>query len=883
MSFSKAKLKRFNDVDVAVCGSPARHLACVENAGTPNSASSLASSATNPPTTAAHPERKEQIEKFFKDAVRFASSSKNDKEFAIPKEGGIIKEDKKSKGLRLFRTPSLPHRLRFRQNSDVTAAAAVAQNNNNANTASSTPLTSATTTPVKEMPKSASRLKGKEALQQEIRHKTELIENYLSQIDVLRRHVDQLKECETKLKEEQACSQLKTEGMLLELTNENKNVKELNDQLTVENAKLLETITKLEADMCLLHEQHAAEVAQLNGLSNELKSNSQQLEQECQKHMQNHEVMRSQILQLENDIKEACERLAADEEKAQKNFELIENLKNTNESLIADVNNLKKQMEQDALSYAQENKIVQNEMECMRNERSTLKNDLASKCDLIKSLQDELLDKNCEIDAHCDTIRQMCREKSQFLERERALNSAEDKVREVEVQAEQKVQKLESDLENALEREKAYWRGELEKRQKMAENEIIKIELEKQDVMILLESTNDMLRDRDEKIQKYEDQLRNGIDYYIQLTDNLQKQVVDLKADVAKTITEKYNYQLTLNNTRSTVNILMDRLKKADADVERLNAELESLQLAKGALEQSYLTLQSELEALKIQLQESDAALKALQLSSETLQKEVFIKESMFNELINSEEETLAKFTKIASSFQERIDGGDAATKYLDMYNELKTKDETREIYMQDMKKALDEFATVLQFAQLELDNKDALVAKIREESEQLKLENITLKSKMGATMEDSSAAIKQLTTPVKKNSTDMEKIEGLLNDSEMRAECDKIASWLLNSSEKCVRNESSNEICELLKPSTPNNKQSRTCTTPVRTSGGGGKVVVVSQTQVSTPRTPRTPRTPKTAATTHTPRTTPKKTVLFAGKENIPSPQKQVLKARNV
>ncbi|XP_037897079.1 E3 SUMO-protein ligase RanBP2-like [Glossina fuscipes] len=41
------------------------------------------------------------------------------------------------------------------------------------------------------------------------------------------------------------------------------------------------------------------------------------------------------------------------------------------------------------------------------------------------------------------------------------------------------------------------------------------------------------------------------------------------------------------------------------------------------------------------------------------------------------------------------------------MYNELKSKDETREMYMQDMKKALDEFATVLQFAQIELDVKE--------------------------------------------------------------------------------------------------------------------------------------------------------------------------------
>lgn len=184
MSFSKAKLKRFNDVDVATCGSPARHAVSIDNTGTPTAAATSSSSSV-------HPERKEQIEKFFKDAVRFATNSKDAKEFAIPKEGGLKEDkDKKSKGLRLFRTPSLPHRLRFRQNSDVTAAAVSNNNNAGSSTASSTPLPSTTTTPVKELPKSASRLKGKEALHQEIRHKNELMDNYISQIDVLKRHVD---------------------------------------------------------------------------------------------------------------------------------------------------------------------------------------------------------------------------------------------------------------------------------------------------------------------------------------------------------------------------------------------------------------------------------------------------------------------------------------------------------------------------------------------------------------------------------------------------------------------------------------------------------------------------------------------------------------------
>ncbi|XP_011214436.2 cingulin-like protein 1 [Bactrocera dorsalis] len=843
MSFSKAKLKRFNDVDVDCANSPAAARlvtdACTVN--TPSKCINVATAATTTTnstaaTSTGHPERKEQIEKFFKDAVRFATNSKEAKEFAIPKDGAV-KDDKKSKGLRLFRTPSLPQRLRFRHNPTETSTAN-ATNNNNGGTASSTPLHSATTTPVKDVTKSGgSRLKGKEALQQEIRKKNELLESYMSQIDVLKRHVEQLKETEQKLREENASVVAKTENLIHALQTENVAHKELNDRLSAENVTLTESCNKTAQEMNMLIARHTDELAELQAFIDELKSQNATLQQEAQQQCLEEKIKQHKIDALQLEISEAREKLATHEERAQNDTELIQNLRNTNESLSRDLAELQKQIERDALAYAQEHKITQNEMECLKKERSTLKNDLASKCELIKSLQDELLDKNCEIDAHCDTIRQLCREKAKLLEKEQLIETAEEKVRSAEEQAEQKVQKLESDLENALEREKQYWRAELDKRQKLAENEIIKVELEKQDVMVLLETTNDMLRDRDEKIQKYEEQLRNGIDYYIQLTDTLQKQVVDLKQDMAKVITEKYNYQLTLSNTRSTVNILMERLKKSDADVEQFRAELESVQLAKGALEQSYLTLQAELETLRNNHAEAETALKTLCQSSQTLQQE------------------------------ERINTTDVAH-YLDMYNELKRKDESRELYMQDMKKALDEFATVLQFAQLELDSKEKSLHKVRDECEQLKLENIALKSKVeeGITKRE--------------NSTDLEKIEDLLIDTELRAECDKIASWLLSSSssDKCVRTESSNEISDLLKPATPNStKKSRSCMTP---SSPANKTITLSTapgSNVGTPRTPRTPKTPRT------PRTTPKKTVLFPGKENICSPQKQVLKARNM
>ncbi|XP_017873609.1 PREDICTED: myosin-11 [Drosophila arizonae] len=789
MSFSKAKLKRFNDVDV-VCGSPAASANSNSSAGSTGCATPTAAAAVT--QTAPPPERKEQIEKFFKDAVRFASSSKEAKEFAIPKE------DKKSKGLRLFRTPSLPQRLRFRPAASHTAEQVVGSG---ASTASSTPLHSATTTPVKEA-KSANRLKGKEALQQEIRNKNELIESYMSQLDVVRRHVDQLKETEQKMREEHEQTAAKTEQLLQALSSENLSHKQRNEQLSAEQSQLMERYAQLEQQMQLQREEHEKQVERLLAENEAYKLANEQLQQTCEQQQTAQQQLEQQLGSLQEEVTQARENCKAEQQRNSEHLQQIESLQAKNAEVLANVEQLKHQIEQDALAYGQETKITQTELECLRVERNTLKNDLANKCTLIRSLQDELLDKACEIDAHCDTIRQLCQEQAKRTEQQQAQQQAEN------------------ELESAVEREKSYWRAELDKRQKLAENELIKIELEKQDVMVLLETTNDMLRQRDEKLQKCEEQLRNGIDYYIQLSDTLQQQLVQLKQDMAKTITEKYNYQLTLNNTRSTVNILMERLKKSDADVEQFKAELESVQLAKGALEQSYLTLQADAAQLRQQLNESQAALEALRSSSATLQQE------------------------------ERIDGDAQLAHYCDMYSDLKRKDETRELYMADMKKALDEFATVLQLAQLELDNKEQLLVKVREECEQLKLENIALKSKQ-------QPAVAMLTPSKanKPNTTDLEKIEDLLIDSELRAECDKITSWLLNSSEKSVRQDNNNELTELLACKSPKARTPRT------------------------PHSPRTPRTPRSAAST------PKKSLIFAsGKENVPSPpQKQVLKARNM
>ncbi|XP_055853038.1 uncharacterized protein LOC129916869 [Episyrphus balteatus] len=819
MSFSKAKLKRFNDVDICDSPSAASVAATLTTstgttvAPTSSSSSSSATSSSSSLGSTAHPERKEQIEKFFKDAVRANGASASAKE---SKEGKTKEKiSLKEKGMRLFRTPSLPHRLRFRQHSDLTSTGSSSA----ATTTASTPLHhnhhhhSTSSTPIKESTKSVSNLKGKEALQFEIRSKNELLENYLSQIDVLKRHVEQLKETESRLKEENSQILAKNESLVSELTEENRNYKNTIDCLSLEKSQLSEKSNNFEIELKNLTESHSTELNQLKTINSELEIKCGSLTLHYEQNLSENSNLNEKIEKLNEEIVELKANLSRTNEEHSESLKEIETIKAKNVELLDEVSKLKVQIETDALSYAVETKNTFVELESLKNEKNSLRNDLATKSELIQNLQEEVLDKNCEIDAHRDTIRSLEEEKQKFINFEQILAEADDKVRCVENQAEQKIKQLESNMEQTIERERNYWRSELNKRQQQAENQVIKIELEKQDVMILLESTNDMLRERDEKIQKYEEQLRKGLDYYIQLTDTLQKQVVDIKADMAKTITEKYNYQLTLSNTRSTVNILMERLKKSDSDVETLKTELETVQAAKIQLETNYTELQNELTALKTDLAESEKNLNALRESSMALQNE------------------------------ERID--ENVDKYIEMYLDLKNKDDNREVYMADMRKALDEFATVLELAQLEIDNKDKCLTKLKDENETLKLENLSLKSKAN----ESSKCIAE------KDTDDQE----VLIDSQLKAECDKITNWLLSS------NEDNNEMKDMLLKEKLNNTPKSLPRTP-------------KNCQNTTPRTPRSPRTPRTPKTL--------KTVLFPGKENLlPTMEviKSPLKTRNV
>ncbi|EAT34739.1 AAEL013053-PA [Aedes aegypti] len=203
--------------------------------------------------------------------------------------------------------------------------------------------------------------------------------------------------------------------------------------------------------------------------------------------------------------------------------------------------------------------------------------------------------------------------------------------------------------------------------------------------------------------------------------DEYENELKELNRENARLQTEKYNYQLTLNNTRSTVNILMERLKKSDGDVETLKSELDSVVKSKAEIE-------TESNKLREEIEEYRRVLAALRSSSSQLEKEMRDKEEVFEKIMTSEEDAILTVSQIGKLFNEKME--ESISRYLDMYDELKKKYDAREAYIQDMKTLLDEFATGIELARIELDTKDKKIFELENENKDIKLENMTFRFK---------------------------------------------------------------------------------------------------------------------------------------------------------
>lgn len=621
------------------------------------------------------------------------------------------------------------------------------------------------------------KLKVKEALHvanEELKRKNEALTEVQQQIDTLKTDLEQLNVI---LGEKSEMIQHKDE-QILELEKQIVVCTEKHQSLKCTSEELKEKICTLEEEIRMILKNHENEVECLTQKNTRLTAECEKLTEE------NRLVLDAQIM-LKNEFNELMEKhnlcsssLEMETKKLQEKDQEYRKLLDENIQLLDGIERIKKQADEDMLTYAIESKTLLNDLETTKNEMSKIITELCLKEELVNALQEELSGKDIEMDVERDELKSTLKveldqvekkyedeirslkenyeqrivdlessaamEKSELQaehvkelekvkedalrEKEQLNELAEEKIRISEIQAEQKIKSLEIMIEQSIQKEKDLWKSEINKCQKIAESEIMQSEFEKQDLKTLLESANELMLEKDEKIAGLKEQLDQETTASTQTREMLEIQLKEKLQECNRLISERYNYQLALRNTRSTVNILMDRLKKSDKDVEILKAQLENIVEAKNMSDVTNARLNDELKTLTVELEEYRVTLNALRNSSLALEREMFDKESVFEKIMSSEEETLETVNKIGKLFNDKLE--ENISKYAELYNDIKKRYDARETYIKDMKALLEEFATGIELARLELDMKDKQLAELQDENKNIKLEIMTYKFK---------------------------------------------------------------------------------------------------------------------------------------------------------
>ncbi|XP_050080142.1 interaptin [Anopheles maculipalpis] len=734
MSFSKAKLKRFNDVP-----------------------------AVSSPSAFAEPKEKELPKK---------SSKKEDK---IKIGGSMDAESIKTtkSALSLFRTPSLPRRLKFKHISDLTPKKASSKEEK-ANRL-------ATTLETAEKPSDAP-------------SKVPPIVQLYNKIDVnkealgkAREENEQLKAKMVELRAEHQRAELERMSVLAEKENqivllerELTSISKADELLQHIAEGCLEKVKEYEREIRDLHQNYERQLGDMHDSKTELEIRYDEL-LVVHKMLQNdYDVIEGENHFLNEEMVALREILEAHDMELQKKTDEIKLMEDGLNELVIEGRDLKEQVkylkaqaEEDMLRYVEEGRNTIREIDQLRQENARLLTLLAEKGAIVAGMQEELNERQFEMDdmrndirnefnqelsavckkheaqiatmtelnemkikecesifvleksklvkEHSDRIKRL--EKEHQREIERIGEQAEEKIRIADIQNEERVKALElsiqSSISAALASEKMHWQKELDKCQKIAETEIMQSEFEKRDLRTLWEASNEVIKDNENKIAELERRLHVELEPGAKSRDELETEVRDMSLECSRLKTEKYNYQLTLNNTRSTVNILMERLKKSDGDVELLKAELEQVLRSKTEIETANNKLREEVT-------EYQRVLGALHASSSLLEKEMREKNEVFEKLMSSEEDAILTVSQIGKLFNERME--QSMGRYLEMYEELKKKYDAREAYIQDLKALLDEFANGIELARIELDTKDKKIFELENENKNIKLENMTIR-----------------------------------------------------------------------------------------------------------------------------------------------------------
>lgn len=613
-----------------------------------------------------------------------------------------------------------------------------------------------------------------EAAQVQIKNKTDCLLEYEQLIEDMRRRSYELS-ISNRHKDE-IIDHL--QQRIHDLTKEVNDSDRANVMLKDISEKSIEKIEILENEIRLLLKNHENEIDFLIEINAEEEKRSESYKVKLEKLREEMSVVKSEF----DDANDVADQLQKDLQKSVDKLKEVElsckRFMDENVKLLTEIDEITQRAEKDRLNYIEENEHMIQHLENLKQEKNNFLLELSTKEGIISALNDEIIAKEVELDLRRDdikssvsaevssittkyeqqiaTMKQMNEMKIKEIESiallektkssaehteiiknmkinqeneiQRINDTAEEKIRISEVQMEQRLAELEKTFEQSIEQEKSFWKNEIDRCQKIAEAEIMECEFEKRDLRTLLESANELMREKDDKIVDLQLKLKKEISNYVRIREEFENEIGEARKECSRLMTEKYNYQLTLSNTRSTVNILMERLKKSDTDVEILKKDLEILTEEKLKEESLNIKLSEELAQLKVESDEYRAALASLRNSSLALEREMKEKESVFEKLMTSEEETLETVNKIGKLFNDKLE--ENIGKYIEMYNELKVKYDARETYIKDLKALLEEFATGIELARIELDSKDKLLYELQQENKNFKMENMTYRFK---------------------------------------------------------------------------------------------------------------------------------------------------------
>lgn len=631
--------------------------------------------------------------------------------------------------------PSIPHRLRFnRHHSDLTPK--------DTKTLAKSLFSEPAAVPPQSQHKT-NQMELKEANQQIINENLQQIEQLKCRLDAVFQ-MNQTNESIIKQKEER----------ILELENELKDCNGGIVMLTEISDKSITKIVVLETEMLDILREHEAEMDCLIRTFNVveekyeyLKSDQQTLVNELTDLKGQVETLNNQLLLTENDklnnIKLSLDHQMHEHELIGEKFELL--------NIIASMG----RENADLLAVSEENDSMLNEMDAIKFENQQMASIITDYEQKIIGLRNEIVAKDTEINKIQNANDRQLKvtnkkyeqlmstqtelnemkikeiESIYILERTKTANShgvlvkrlrneidrnnedTEEKLRISEVQSEQRHKDIQSSLEITFDQEKRFWKSEMDKCQKIAETEIMQCEFEKQDLQAELDASKELIKEKDEKIDEIQVRLCNEIAGYTRFRDELIVELNQVREDCLRAQTDRFNYQQTLNNTRSTVTILMERLTKSDSDVEILKQELE---LAREAQIDAEKQNSRHSEDLRI-LQKPMDVCQGIPTTTPELDEDK-LESTVFEKQISLESETLDTVSN------------DDNGKYFDLFNELKLKYDARENYILDMKALLDEFASGIELARMELGTKDSQLNQLQTENQNIKLEIMTYKFK---------------------------------------------------------------------------------------------------------------------------------------------------------